>query len=351
MSGRANRHQLLQGAELLTLDPADIFVPERIGFMHEDKAKGLGRMIAVDGQRDPIKVARLQPKKTVEQCLAEGEMPWKLVVGWTRLRGCQIEGIEVLALEVKGTPQELAEIEASENIDRREMGPLEKAKYIAALADAARARVAAQYGENISDQQRAIKARWMRARSAESGLTGLEQALHDETGDTRSTMERVYGWEHSVRDAFGIGRASIWRFTKLYRMLIEPFPELAEPLARHPVVGESLAQLLKIADLRDDGIRRSVIEALLADPEVGVDAAMVKAGLKEPEGDNPRHKKIWSQVSGGWGRFGLGEKRQYLPEIATEMLSTPGLKLAMHAILSEQIEALRAAGKLEEDDV
>lgn len=47
-------------AQVMALDPAEIFVPDRIGFYHEDKATALGRLIAVDGQRDPIKV---QPRK------------------------------------------------------------------------------------------------------------------------------------------------------------------------------------------------------------------------------------------------------------------------------------------------
>lgn len=136
-----NARAVREGAQVIAIDPTDVFVPERIGFYHPDKAAALGRLMAVDGQRDPIKVTRLLPSKSIEAVKAEGKQPWKLVVGRHRLKGAEIEEIKVFALEVKGAPEELADLEASENIDRRDIGPLEKAKFVAAMADAARARL------------------------------------------------------------------------------------------------------------------------------------------------------------------------------------------------------------------
>jgi hypothetical protein len=314
MSGRAVR----EGAQVIAIDPVDVMIPERIGFLHEDKAAALGRLIAVDGQRDPIKVARVFPSKTVEKCRAEGNRPWRLVVGMHRLQGCLLEGIPVLAIEVKGKAEELAELEASENIDRREIGPLEKAKFVATIADAARARLAAEYGEDLSDQQLAIRARWMRANDPAAGLQGLERAIEEETDDTCSQSERVYGWQQSVRDAFGLGRTQTWQFIKLYRMLVEPFRDLAEPLAKHPVVGGSLTQLLKIASQRDEAVRRRVIEALVADDELTADAAIQQHGettRSVPQREMYAHEKRWSAVRSNWKGMGLAHKRQYLPEL------------------------------------
>ena len=93
-------------AQVMPLDPAEIFVPTRIGFYHEDKATALGRLIAVDGQRDPIKV---QPRGSK----GGGKQPWTLVTGLHRLRGCEMEGIQVFALEVHGQAEDLADLEAS----------------------------------------------------------------------------------------------------------------------------------------------------------------------------------------------------------------------------------------------
>ena len=58
MNGRAS---LLSGAGLFELSPLHVDEGERIGFLHEDKAAALGRLMAVDGQRDPIKVVANLP--------------------------------------------------------------------------------------------------------------------------------------------------------------------------------------------------------------------------------------------------------------------------------------------------
>lgn len=338
MNGRATQRPVREGAQIISIDPNTVSIPDRIGFLHVDKAEALGRMMAIDGQRDPIKVARNLPSKTVEACIAEGKKPWKLIVGMHRLQGCILEGIDVLAIEVSGKPAELAELEASENIDRREIGPLEKAKFVAAIADAARARVAAEHGDNLSNQQLAIKARWMRAKEASAGIQGLESALEDETNDTCCTMQRVYGWQESIRDAFGLERTAIWRFIKLYRMLVEPFPDLAEPLAKQPVVGENLTQLLKIASQRDEAVRRRVIEALIADDALTAEAAIEKVG-ETAQGTRQRdmypHEKQWSAVSNNWKNMKLAYKRQYLPQLLSMLPAD--LKREARDLLNEEI--------------
>jgi hypothetical protein len=338
MNARSKGRAVRADARVISIDPADIFIPERIGFLHEDKAAALGRLMAVDGQRDPIKVVRVFPSKTVEQCKAEGNRPWRLVVGMHRLQGCILEGIEVLAIEVKGKPEELAELEASENIDRRDIGPLEKAKFVAAIADAARARVAAEHGEDLSNQQLAIRARWARANDPSAGLQGLEKAIDEETDDTCCTMQRVYGWQESVRDAFGLERTAIWRFIKLYRMLVQPFPALAEPLARHPVVGESLTQLLKIASQQDEAVRRRVIEALIGDEALTADAAILQFGetaRSAPRREMYPHEKQWSAVHNNWKNMGLTHKRKYLPKLLSML--TPDLKREARDLLNEEL--------------
>ena len=120
MSGQV----ILNGARAFSIDPETVHVPERIGFLHEDKAVALGRLIAVDGQRDPIKVQRLKRHPSGKD--------WKLVVGMHRLHGCLLEEIMVLAFEVEGSADQLAELEASENLHRRPLGPIERAKFTAA---------------------------------------------------------------------------------------------------------------------------------------------------------------------------------------------------------------------------
>ncbi len=333
MSGRAKRHQLLQGAELLTLDPADIFVPERIGFYHPDKAAALGRLMAVDGQRDPIKVTRRFPKRSVADVKAEGKQPWQLVVGRHRHAGAEIEGIMVFGLEVKGTPEELADLEASENLHRRPLGPLERAAFTAALVTAAQERIAREHGD-LDQYQRGAKARWDRVKHGEELAEG---ALRDETEDAYAKMAQAYSWEESVGEALDMSRRTIHRDLTLYRLIIQPFPDLAEALAKHPVVGENGAQLKAIAQVKDEGLRRKVIEALLADHEIGAEDAKIAAGLEgfRPDATPVAHQKFYDQIIGGWDRLGNPERTRFLPKFAA--LLTDGQKRDLRDLLNKEL--------------
>lgn len=333
MSAGAKQRPMLAQAQLLELAPEHVSIPERIGFLHEDKAAALGRLMAVDGQRDPIKVTRNLPSKSIADCLAEGKKPWRLVTGMHRLTGALMEGIPVFAIEVKGKPEDLADLEASENLHRRPLGPIERAKFTAALVTAAQDRIAREHG-NLSQQQLAIKARWDRVKHFEETA---EAALRDEVEDTSATMARVYGWEESVSDALGMSKRTIHRDLALFRLVIEPFADLTEALAKHPVAGENLAQLLELTRLKDEGIRRKVIEALLADPEIGVEDAKIAAGVGAtvPLAAPVAHQKHYNAIEGAWSRLSLDQKRQFVPKLASML--TPEMKRTLRDQLNEEL--------------
>lgn len=307
-------------AQVIAIEPADIFVPERIGFYHEDKATALGRLIAVDGQRDPIKVRA-----------RKGKQPWQLVTGMHRLKGCELEGIQVYALEVQGKAEDLADLEASENLHRRPLGPIERAKFTAALVQAAQDRLAREHGD-LSQQQLAIKARWQRVKDGE---TTTEQALRDETEDTCAKIAHVYGWEDAVGEALGLSRRTIHGDLALYRLLIEPFPDLIEALAKHPVIGENASQLKAISAVKDVQQRRAVIELVLDQPSVSVEGARTRLGIDSGKAPAPTPDvKFSSTISDSWGRLSTPAKREYLPRFV-KML-TPDMKDRLRELLTER---------------
>lgn len=316
---------LLANAELMELDPSAIEEGERIGFLHEDKAAAIGRLMAVDGQRDPIKVVA-NPKNP--------DLPWRLVTGMHRLIGARIEGITVYAIEVKGKPEDLADLEASENLHRRPLAPIERAKFTAALAQAARDRLARERG-GLKQQQLAIRARWDRVRAGE---TRAEEALTEEVEDTRCHFGTAYDWEESVGEALGMSRRSIHRDLQLYRLLIEPFPELVEALSKHPVVGENAAQLKLIAQVRDEKQRRKVIEALLEDNELSADGAkaLIGIGLSGAAATPPPYQKHYNAIEGGWTRLGRPERARFLRERFVALL-TDGEKRQLRDRLNEEL--------------
>lgn len=322
----------LAKATLLELAPADVMIPERIGFLHDDKAAALGRLMAVDGQRDPIKVVRNLPSKAIADVVAEGKKPWRLVTGMHRLTGAAYEGITVFAIEVSGKPEDLAELEASENLHRRPLGPIERAKFTAALVQAAQERIAREHGD-LNRQRLGAKLRWDRVRAGEQTA---DSALDEETRDAADKMSSAYGWQESVADALGLDKRTIRRDLSLYRLLIEPFPELAEPLSKHPVVGENASQLKAVAQVKSEAQRRAVIEALLADNELSADEARVQIGIDRPDGPTPLpYQKHYNAIEGGWSRLGAAEKRKFLPTMAAML--PDGMKRELRDLLNKEL--------------
>jgi len=320
-----NTGAVLSEAKLMELSPDHVDESDRIGFYHEDKAVALGRLMAVDGQRDPIKV---------RANAGDPDRPWKLVTGLHRLMGARIECSTVFAIEVSGEADQFKDLEASENLHRRPLGPIERAKFTAALVQAAQERIAREHG-NLGQHKLAIKARWDRVKHGEERVEG---ALRDETEDTCAKFAHVYGWEESAREAFGMSRRSLYDSLSLYRLIIEQFPDLVEALSKHPVVGENASQLKAIAAVKDEGRRREVIEVLLADHEIGADDARILVGVDRPGGPDATpvaHQKHFNAIEGGWSRLGNPEKRLFLPRIP-KML-TEGMKRELRDMLNEEL--------------
>lgn len=312
-------------AEVMQLDPEEIEIPKRIGFLHMDKAVAFGRLMATSGQRDPIKVMRNKAGKV---------QPWRLVTGRHRLEGAKLEGLHIWALETAGVgPEDFADIEASENLHRRPLGPIERAMFVHALCQAAQERIAREHGE-LSHQKLGAKVRWDRVKAGE---TRAEDALSEEVSDACDKMSQAYGWVESAAEALDLGKRTIFRSLELYRLLIEPFPELAEPLAKHPIVGENASQLRAIAQVKDEGLRRQVIEALLEDDELSADEARVACRIDAPTGAAPvQHQKFYDQITGGWSRLGVAEKRHFVREKLLPLL-TPEMKRELRDRLNEEL--------------
>jgi len=282
---------LLRGAQILELDPEtiDVDLSGRIGFYFEDKAETFGCLMAQDGQRDPVKVSRA-PKGS--------SFAHRLHVGLHRTMGARFKGLPIYAIEVKGTPEYLRELEMSENLHRRPMEPLERAKFVHAWSQVAQERIAREHGQ-LRQQQLAVNARWARVKAGE---IRVEQALQDECDDTADTMSAVYGWQESAAVALGLDKRTIRRALELYRLVIEPFPaELVRALADRKGVGDNAAQLKLIAEVRDEAQRGAVIEALTQNTHLSAEMARVQIGLDA--GKVSEDVAIWDPCC-GYGHSG-----------------------------------------------
>lgn len=321
------------GDAVLRLAPDQILVPPRLGLYFPDKAAALGRLMAVGGQRTPITVRKSGPNAA---------LPWTLVVGMHRLQGALIEALpEVLAIERLGSnAADHSDLESSENVHRREQPPLERAIFVHATCEAAKARLAVEHGD-LTERQLGAKARWDRVKS---GALRAEQVLQEECDDASDKLSLAYGWLESAAEAFGLGKRDIQRALRLYRLVIEPFPALTQALSDHPVVGNNASELKRIAEVRDEGQRRAVIDALLGDPELGADAARVLVGIDEARGGirpSP-NDKFASAITGNWSRLSLAAKREFLPQFVT--LLTPDMRHKVRELIdAAERDVLRQA--------
>ncbi|WP_254798137.1 MucR family transcriptional regulator [Sphingobium sp. AS12] len=321
MSGRVS---LLAGATLIEVDPADVRIGERVGFFNEDFAVAIGQSMRAYGQRDPIKM----------QVDPTGEAPWLLVVGRHRLVGAALEGLKVWGIDVAdAAAEEFENLESSENLERRKLPPIENAMFVHSFVEAARKRLARVHGE-MKQQQLAIKARWDRVKASESTVG---QALTDEVNDTSANLAGVYGWQESAREAMGLSERDVYRNLALYRLLIAPFPELAEPLAKHPIVGENASQLKLIAEVQDEAQRRAVIEALLADEGLNAIDARISIGIGAADGPAPlAHQKHVNAVVGGLARLTPALQKRHLSEFV-QALGSDDVKRQLRDILNEEL--------------
>jgi hypothetical protein len=151
-------------------------------------------------------------------------------------------------------------------------------------------------------------------------------------------MSTAYSWKESVAAALNLGKRDIQRDLALYRLLIEPFPDLIEALSKHPVAGNNRSQLKELTQLKDEGLRRKAIEALLADHEIGVQDAKIAAGIR-PDGPAATplpHMKFVNAVVGNMARLGAPKLKQHLPEIV-RALGTDEVKRQMRDLLNKEL--------------
>jgi hypothetical protein len=219
---------------------------KRIGFLHEDKAAAIGRLMAVDGQRDPIKVVA-QPKNKAK--------PWRLVTGMHRLIGARLEGIQVFAIEVSGKPEDLADLEASENLHRRPLAPIERAKFTAALVQAAQDRIARENG-NLKQQQLGCSC----------ALERVKARMRPDDALTGRAAIRLPPW-HTYGPRIGREARHVAGDPSRSRVIafLLAVQQRRSSHGMHPVVGERRSQLRMLATIREEDARRRAIEALLAD--------------------------------------------------------------------------------------
>lgn len=273
--------------QVLELAPSEIDGTDRIGLFFQEKAEAYSVLIARNGQHTPIFVRRNGNR---------AKQPWKLVAGLHRLRGCEIAGLKVRALVVEGDDHALTTVQASENLDRRDPLPLERAMLVAAVANAAQARLRKLHGGK-SQQQVAIEQRWNGGAEGEeirrgnlphrmdsSQFTPVEKA-DSEAENAAAALAQTYSWRDATAAACGLNIDALKRSLRIFRIIVEPNRDLMDAFKGHAVAANASALLALCSHGNNAKHVRAVIEWLIAHPEAKTaDEALVALELMPSRG-------------------------------------------------------------------
>jgi hypothetical protein len=251
-------------------------------------AATLGRVMAVDGQDEPVSVCRLP-----------GRAGWKLIAGGHRLAGARAEGwTEIRAVVKSADALDRRRREVSENLWRKGLDPLDRAAFVAELREVLRARAGIETGV----EGRAISAnvRW-------------QKALKVEAEDASATVALAYGFADDIGDQVGLSRRTIYNDLELHRRLL---PDVADKLRWLPT-GRNAAQLRALAKLPDDQ-QRAAASLILSGQARSVSEAV--AALQSRVRPSAESKRL-SAFIGAFQRMGTAERRAAL---ATFRQTFPG---------------------------
>lgn len=256
--------------DIFSLSPDNVHIGARIGLFWPEKAAALGALMQRDGQNDPIKVAFRDDR-------------WNLVTGLHRLQGARALRLPSIdAIEVKGSDEELRLIEASENIHRRDFGPIERALFVRALADSAEARWSKGY-EGLTPHQIGQIKRWEKERGKVGGVVRPEAAADMEAEYSSAKLAGLYGWQEEVAESLGLSPRSLQRSLLIHRQIVAPFESsIWEELAR-TAHGRNASSLEALCRIKDDDTRLATVDLLIDNPALSVAQAMAITDEQAPQ--------------------------------------------------------------------
>lgn len=252
-----------------------IEVADRVRPIDPIWSAALGRVMATEGQRTPIEVCRLP-----------GRTGFRLVAGAHRLQGAALAGLPTIrAIIVSSDALERRFSEVSENLWRKELGPLDRAAFVAELHDIIRIRAGIE--PDVSLHQVAANRRWKK-----------------EADDASRTLRLAYGWADEAAQRLKLDRATIYRDLQLHRGLK---PDLVGRLAGLGLA-QNAGQLRALAKLSDEDQRR-VVDLITEGKAKGVSDAL--AVIQNKPAVDAEAKRL-SAVLGNLARMGRAERKAAL---------------------------------------
>ena len=309
----------------------------RIGLFYPAKAAGLACLIAADGQREPIQIAKSAPR---------AKLPFVLVAGLHRLDACEQLGRDVEARIVSGSADELLRMQASENIDRRVMTVLERSMFVAAVAEAAKWRLRRE-NDGLSQQKVAIERRWairldkLSSRMEPSFPADVVKAADREAADAVARLALVYSWKQETAAACDMGEKDVQRSLRIYRNLVAPHRSLISTIQDH-FIADNQDALVRLAGMGAP-LQAAVLGWFAANPDAkALDEALVALGEARSKGDRDADKqegqtKFLTRAESNLDRLTPSIWRSWAPVLATKVKRSA--LLAVRDAINARIDA------------
>lgn len=264
--------------EIISLDPNEIRLGDRLRPIDEAWAVAIGHSMAREGQIYPVDVRWNRLADT-----------WELAgAGGHRVVGARLVNIPIDAKVVVFGDELARRREAAENLFRRSNDPLERAEAIAELV-------------RLHREQAGIEKSTHREMSA-------SKAFRQEVESTLEIFSNVYGWSEEIGAKIGFTGRTVRNDLFLYRGLK---PSVAQLLREkeHPIL-KNATQLRALARL--DGAEQSAVADRLLDGARSL-AEAVAAIANRPK---PSHEdKRLSAFLGSFSRMGPAEKKGALAHL------------------------------------
>ncbi|MEP9402067.1 hypothetical protein [Sphingomonas sp. VNH70] len=277
--------------QLIELDPDQIDASKRLLPLDPAWVDAIGLLMKTDGQLTPIEVCRLP-----------GRTDYTLVVGGHRHAGAAKYGLKLRAEVVTADAMARRLREASENVNRRNLAPLDRAKAIAEMV--AVQKIAAGLAPDQDGRAASANARW-------------QECIEREAEDATATFAVAYGWADNVGATVGLAARTVRDDLALLRRIPT---SIVEALRRkdHPAF-HNAAQLKALAGL-DPEEQQHVLGLLIhANAKIAgapfdkvTDAITAMRGKEPPRPDAKR----LNAFTGAFARMAPAEKKGALAELS-----------------------------------
>lgn len=281
-----------------------------VGVIVEDDVATLEARLAIDGLLTPIWVRR--------NGNAAGKR-WSVIAGRHRLRAAiALKWTEIAAVEMAdstSTTADLRRLQIAENLDRRDLRPIECARFVMnrwceAAREIAPAATTNQQGE-------AIRARWSVLAPNANTPEGSRGAVDQATAKACGKKER---WVRTYRH--------------IYERIVVDLAQLHEQLNAHQL-GASLDEMKVLARVPTQSAREVAAQLLIDDPACeSVKALLIAAGLYDSNGKKFDPRQPDATFMTAFGRMKGVRRRVALVSIATEL--TPSEVLDMVEIFKKR---------------